>query len=392
MDISSEMHFIVDGSGNYYRVNDRNELVAVDNREDASVFSFVEANQRIGGGKKAHFYSVIPVKSQEERKAMLAKNTTMEMLRETEPDKEHEMEFNYDRKHIDWGDYLTHFCDLTLGIKDYQEELKHSLTDLEMQICDIMHYIELYDMDEFESIRMVDLLKECREQRRDVKDEIIRVECFQKSIGTRANVTKVKEEMGQIKKLSTRTYHPRKLRSLFKNCPQETIRQSKLLKALDDTTCMEKLTEHCESYEISNEEEKGAIMEYTKQMTIFDGIENDWLQFAKQQEEFYANAEQYIFNLQMDLNELDEEIERILGEVEDANYNVAQGYHVFKQLKELRVTKKNKQKELECLYILTYGVDCERQAEIMRDCVDKMESLFAKPGQGESESGVMMVG
>ena len=52
MDISSEMYFIVDGSGNYYRVNDRNELIAVDNREDASVFSFVEANQRIGGGNK----------------------------------------------------------------------------------------------------------------------------------------------------------------------------------------------------------------------------------------------------------------------------------------------------------------------------------------------------
>ena len=388
MDISSEMYFIVDGSGNYYRVNDRNELIAVDNREDASVFSFVEANQRIGGGKKAHFYSVIPVKTQEEPKATIAKNTTMQMRHKTKP----ELPFIYDRMHIDWDEYLTYFCDLTLGIKDYQEELKHSLNDLEMQICDIMHYIELYDMDEYESIRMVDLLKECREQRRDVKDEMIRVECFQKSIGTSANVTKVKEEMVQIKKLSTRTYHPRKLKALFKYCPQETIRQSKLCKALDDTTCMEEQAKHYESCETSNEEETGAIMEYTKQMTIFDGKENDWLQFAKQQEEFYANAEQYIYNLQTELNELDEEIERILGEVEDANYNVAQGYHVFKQLKELRVTKKNKQKELQCLYTLTYGVDCEQQADIMKDCVYKLESLFAEPGQGESETGVMMVG
>ena len=302
-----------------------------------------------------------------------------------------ELPFIYDRMHIDWDEYLTYFCDLTLGIKDYQEELKHSLNELEMQICDIMHYIELYDMDEYESIRMVDLLKECREQRRDAKDEMIRVECFQKSIGTSANVTKVKEEMVQIKKLSTRTYHPRKLKALFKYCPQETIRQSKLCKALDDTTCMEEQAKHYESCETSNEEETGAIMEYTKQMTIFDGKENDWLQFAKQQEEFYANAEQYIYNLQTDLNELDEEIERILGEVEDANYNVAQGYHVFKQLKELRVTKKNKQKELQCLYTLTYGVDCEQQADIMKDCVYKLESLFAEPGQGESETGVMMV-
>lgn len=71
--------------------------------------------------------------------------------------------------------------------------------------------------------------------------------------------------------------------------------------------------------------------------TPFDGKENDWLSFARQQSEFYRNAGQYITNLQIDIKEIDTEIENILLEIEDANCNVAQGYKVFKRLKELRL-------------------------------------------------------
>lgn len=49
----SGLYFIVDGSGNYYRLNSSDQLVAVESRTYAGVFSFAEANQKIGGGKKA---------------------------------------------------------------------------------------------------------------------------------------------------------------------------------------------------------------------------------------------------------------------------------------------------------------------------------------------------
>lgn len=46
--------------------------------------------------------------------------------------------------------------------------------------------------------------------------------------------------------------------------------------------------------------------------TPFDGKQNDWIFFAKQQAEFYKNAEQYITNIQLDIDEIDDEIEEIM--------------------------------------------------------------------------------
>lgn len=42
------------------------------------------------------------------------------------------------------------------------------------------------------------------------------------------------------------------------------------------------------------------------------------------------------------MKEIEAEIEDILLETEDANCNVAQGYKIFKRLKELRLEKKQK--------------------------------------------------
>lgn len=45
----------------YYRTNKDNQFVVAANREEASVFTLFDANQRIRGGKKATFYFTIPV-------------------------------------------------------------------------------------------------------------------------------------------------------------------------------------------------------------------------------------------------------------------------------------------------------------------------------------------
>jgi len=385
------LYYIVDGSGNYYRVNSADQLVAVESKVYAGVFSFAEANRKIGGGKKAHFYSVIPV---EDGAAEGVGEQPEEFAAEKNP--EAEREYNYDIKSTDWEDYLNYFCYLASTAKDYQEELKQALSDVDMQICDILHYIELYDLDEKESIRMVELLKECREQRRDVKDEMIRVECFQKSIGTSGNVAKVKDNLVPMKKLDTRMYHPRKLPTLFKTDMDETVRQNKLERAMKETTCLDDVARNTDDSKIATEnsaepwyeeqfEMEGEAMEYRKQETVLDGQHYDWIAFAKQQEEFYANAEQYIINLQLRQEELEEELEQVLEEVENANYNVTQGYNVYKRLKELRTEKKNIQKELEALYILTYGVDCAQVADNMAACVKELKELY---GDSASEKTV----
>ena len=49
-------------------------------------------------------------------------------------------------------------------------------------------------------------------------------------------------------------------------------------------------------------------------------------------------------DLQIEIEAIDSAIEEILLQIEDANYNVAQGYKAFKELKHLRNERKEKQK------------------------------------------------
>ena len=190
MENISGLHYIVDGSGNYYRMNGNNQLVVADGIECAEVFCYTEAKQRIGEGKKAHFYSTVPVEGVAPVEEQEGEPIYMGRGNETS---------SYDIKNIDWSEYLTHFCYIASGIHNYQDELNQALSDIDVQICDLLHYIELYNLDEEESLRVIELLKECREQRRDVKDEMFRTECFKNSIGTSSNIAKVKDCIKQIK-------------------------------------------------------------------------------------------------------------------------------------------------------------------------------------------------
>ena len=47
-------------------------------------------------------------------------------------------------------------------------------------------------------------------------------------------------------------------------------------------------------------------MEKARKRTPYDGRRNDWFDFARRQAEFYANAEQYITNLEVELGMIDE--------------------------------------------------------------------------------------
>lgn len=49
---TDSLYYIRDYSGNYYRINNVNELVAVRNETDATVFNYDQARSYIGTGKK----------------------------------------------------------------------------------------------------------------------------------------------------------------------------------------------------------------------------------------------------------------------------------------------------------------------------------------------------
>ncbi len=370
---TDSLYYIMDYSGNYYRTNQADQLVAVAGEQDATVFTFAQANSRMGVGKKADFYCMVPIDEktdhtetdvfalEEQKNTDKEENVSpiKELTYDEMPDQIEKNVSSYNLSEMDWAEYLTHFTYLVEGLKDYREELAKKHSDIEQKICDILHYIELCETNDEEAIDLVELLRVCRENRRDIKDELQRIEYFQNNLGTNANVAKAKQALKCIKGLETRKYKPRKYDELFENCVLKNKRLQR-----DDIR--------------ETEENEGGEETMIKERndTPFDGKENDWLSFAKQQAEFYRNARQYITNLQIDMEEIDEEIEDILLETEDANCNVAQGYKVFKRLKELRLEKKAKSKELNCLYTLTDYIDCDALADTCEANLADIKSMM----------------
>lgn len=397
---TDSLYYIMDYSGHYYRTDKADQLVAVAGEQDATVFTFAQANSRICVGKKAAFYCMVPIEENVEDMSRevsgsdeISDNFSALPVEEQEENNDEyvspikELTYDevmepieknvasYDLSEMDWAEYLTHFTYLVEGLKDYRDELSKKHSDVEQKICDILHYIELCETDDNEAVDLIELLRVCRENRRDIKDELQRIEYFQNSFGTNTNVTKAKQALKSIKGLGTRKYKPRKYEELFENCILKDRRLQR--DDIHGTVHISSDTKQRYSVEPTFDEKDGEVtMVEERSYTPLDEKENDWVSFARQQAEFYRNAGQYIINLQIDIKELDTEIENILLEIEDANCNVAQGYKVFKRLKELRLEKKAKIKELNCLYALTDYIDCESLADTCEDNLAEIEEIM----------------
>ena len=397
---TDSLYYIMDYSGHYYRTDKADQLVAVAGEQDATVFTFAQANSRICVGKKAAFYCMVPIEENVEDMSRevsgsdeISDNFSALPVEEQEENNDEyvspikELTYDevmepieknvasYDLSEMDWAEYLTHFTYLVEGLKDYRDELSKKHSDVEQKICDILHYIELCETDDNEAVDLIELLRVCRENRRDIKDELQRIEYFQNSFGTNTNVTKAKQALKSIKGLGTRKYKPRKYEELFENCILKDRRLQR--DDIHGTVHISSDTKQRYSVEPTFDEKDGeVIMVEERSYTPLDEKENDWVSFARQQAEFYRNAGQYIINIQIDIKELDTEIENILLEIEDANCNVAQGYKVFKRLKELRLEKKAKIKELNCLYALTDYIDCESLADTCEDNLAEIEEIM----------------
>jgi hypothetical protein len=278
--------------------------------------------------------------------------------------------YEYDMENVDWNEFANYYIFLATGAKGYKEELSKRYSDVDKEISDLLHYVELYDITDDEGLQAVDMLKDARQRRRDIKDELSRADFFQKMIGTSANVAKARGFLTELKKLDTRKYHPRQLKELFsdmedRKTDRESYRRRRELEKQN--------TEDGYADSDIYEEKEMSFME-----TVFDNRDNDWLGFAKQQMEFYRNAGQYMDNLQIEINTIDEEIEDVMEKIEDANYNVAQGYKVFKELKDLRNERKEKENELQMLRVMTESFDMEAMAEAFSYNVEEIEKMTSE--------------
>lgn len=379
------LYYIMDYSGNYYKINSKDQLVVASGEKEATIFTFAQANRRICIGKKAAFYCMVSIEEDEcEARVSELKNPEENVPLEQRRIEEHlsqvkelvydevneQAEKNissYDLSQMDWEGYLEHFTYLVSALNSYKDELTKSHSDIDKKICDVLHYIELCETNDKEAIDLVELLRVCREKRRDIKDELQQIEYFQNNFGTKANAAMAKQALKSIKGMETRKYMPRKYSELFENC---ILKDRHLQKA--DLVEVENRQQKCE------EERREATTMEEKRYTPYDGKENDWLSFARRQAEFYRNAEQYVTNLKIDIKELEEEIEKVLLEMEAANCNVTQGYKVFRKLKELRLEKKQKSQELQCLYTLTDYMDCEALADASEEKLTQIEEIMGQ--------------
>ena len=133
---TDSLYYIMDYSGNYYRTNQADQLVTAAGVQEAQIFTFAQANRRIGAGKKAAFYCMIPMEDepqQEEKHDQVAgQEQSISPVKELTYDEvEEQVEknvFSYDLSEMDWAEYLTHFMYIVAGIGKYRDEINGKLS------------------------------------------------------------------------------------------------------------------------------------------------------------------------------------------------------------------------------------------------------------------------
>lgn len=80
--------------------------------------------------------------------------------------------------------------------------------------------------------------------------------------------------------------------------------------------------------------------------------------------------------MQITLNEVDEEIESIMQEMEETNYNAAEGYKTVKRLQTLRNERKRLRNELESVQTITGCFACDEMRDAYRYCEGRIREIM----------------
>lgn len=206
---TEKRYYIIDDKENFYKVCGKQGLTRVKNREEADTFTLREANDRLGSGKKSHFYHIL--------EAELPSTTASETISisQTVSMSETKTPTMFDGLNNDWEGVLTKLCYMSAHICDYQSNLNQMLSDVDKEICDILHCIEFKDLDETEMISITRLLKDKRLHRREIKNEMERTEMMKSTFLDGAFDIKVHQGLELMERMKFRTYTPRKLPELF---------------------------------------------------------------------------------------------------------------------------------------------------------------------------------
>lgn len=95
----------------------------------------------------------------------------------------------------------------------------------------------------------------------------------------------------------------------------------------------------------------------------------DIFQSMGQQLRFWQDIEVKVSLIKNEIGRLDDEINSILNYIEETNYNAAQGYKVYKVLRDKQVERKALVKEVACLESILTHVDTEQLVKAFQDSI-----------------------
>lgn len=202
--------YIVDMSYNYYKLDEKGNLVVARDSDEATTFSIKEANARVGTGRKAKFYQII------EAPEIVMTPVTKEEIPTAQAEEPENKSMMFDSLQNNWEELLSNLCYMSDHIGEYQDRLNDMLSNVDQEICDIMHYIEFNELTDDEVIMTGRMLQERRRHRRDIKDEMQKTALMRETFLDGNFGIKVQQSLELMVRMKDRYYTPRKLSDLFK--------------------------------------------------------------------------------------------------------------------------------------------------------------------------------
>ena len=201
------LYYIVDKNVVYYKVGKCKRLIKAKSKQDADSFSLKEANEYLSDDRVGKFTVIEAVDESlyYEPEEFVSEKTQYDLV---------EKEGFLDARFNDWEDVLSKLCYLGDNLPDYQNRLAEVLSDLDKEICDILHYLEFRDLDDSEMVRVCYMLQDRRRRRREIKNEIKKVSLMQSTFNRDFRL-KLKQNLSCMESAKNRRYTPRILGELF---------------------------------------------------------------------------------------------------------------------------------------------------------------------------------
>lgn len=210
---NGKRYYIVDTNGDYYKIDVKGNLVLAHGVEEAMTFSLRDANLRIGKGRKAKFYNVLEAY---EIETEIDDHIEEEMYETPEYD-EITKPTMFDSLHNNWEEMLSNLCYMSDHMDEYQNNLNGMLSDVDKEICDIMHYLEFNELNDKDMLKASKMLQERRRHRREIKDEIEKTSLMKSTFLDSVFKIKVQQSLEFMERMKSRQYTPRKLNELFQS-------------------------------------------------------------------------------------------------------------------------------------------------------------------------------